>query len=304
MSPNRFRSLVPAPTFLLLAVLATAAAPASDAPPATGAALAALVQGECAVRAAAGAPAVPLRLLDSLAAGGRVETGHDARLVVVFLTGERFELGPLSSGRVGTKGLDETKGTVLTLAPVSARVALAPLATPLDASRRAGAVRVRGEERPAMYPADGATLAPGDAVLRFGAVPGAEKYAVAVEDEAGNTVFSAQTGATRVVLPPAVLKEGATYFWRVRARGPGLSGTGREERFATLGPGDVRRWDEARANLAPTDPSLRSLLAATASSLGLRREACLAARPAAGAAPDALWNDLGCDGLGPFLGAE
>lgn len=304
MSPNGTPAAAPASTVLLLALLVAAAAPASDTPPAAGTALAALVQGDCAVRAAAGGPAVPLRLLDSVAPGGRVETGRDGRLVVVFLTGERFEMGPLSSARVGTKSLDETKGTVRPLVPVSAKVALAPLASPLDASRRAGAVRVRGDERPAMYPADGATLATGDAVLRFGAVPGAERYAVAVEDEAGNTVFSVQTGATRVALPAAVLKEGATFFWRVRARGPGLSGTGREERFATLGPGDVRRWEEARANLAPSDPSLRALLAATASSLGLRRESCLAARPPAGAAPDVLWSELGCDGLEPFLAPE
>ena len=152
-----------------------------------------------------------------------------------------------------------------------------------------------------MYPADGAVLAGSDAVLRFAAVPGAERYAVAVEDEAGNTVFSAQTGATRVALPSAVLREGATYFWRVRARGPGLSGTGREERFATLGASEARRWDEARASLPASDPSLRALLAATASSLGLRREACLASRPETGASPAPPWATLSCESLGPLL---
>lgn len=305
MSRTRFRY---SPFFFLLCfpLFDLSAAPAAIAGPQPGqhVALAALVSGDCTVRAGSGAPAATLRLLDGIPGGARIETGHDARLVVVFLTGERFELAPGSSATVGTSVLERVTGTVRPLAPVSSHVALAPLAAPLDVSLRAGAVRVRGEERPSMYPSDGAALAAKDAVLRFGPVPGAERYAVAVEDEAGNTVFSAQTGATRVALPPAVLREGATYFWRVRARGPGLSGTGREERFASLTAEETRRWDEARANLSTSDPSLRALLAATAASVGLRREACLAARPAETSAPDAAWTILGCEALSPFLAAE
>ncbi len=264
-------------------------------------ALVALASGTCTARATATAPAVPLRLLDRVGPGARLETNGDGRLVIVFLTGKRFELGPGSSATVGPEGLGETRGTVSPLSPVSPHVTLAPLAAPTEVSRRAGAVRVRGEDRLAMYPSESAALITKDAVLRFSPVPGAERYAVAVEDEAGNTVFSAQTAATQVALPPAILRDGSAYFWRVRARGPGLSGTGREERFVTLSADDERRWDEARENLPPSDPSLSNLLAATAFSLGLRREACLAARPADGASPGALDESLGCDALGPFL---
>jgi hypothetical protein len=286
---------------LLCAGFASFPVDGGDAPPGADAALAALVAGDCTIRTNAAAAAVPLRLLDRIPARSRVETGRDARLVVVFLTGERFELGPGSSASVGTAALDETRGSVRTLAPVSPRVSLAPLAASFDVSRRAGAVRVRGEERPSMYPSESASLAAKEAVLRFIPVPGAERYAVAVEDEAGNTVFSVQTGATHVALPQAVLKEGAAYFWRVRARGPGLSGTGREERFVTLSTDETRRWEEARANLSPGDASLRTLLAATASSLGLRREACLAAEPSEGVPGDAWTSGLGCELLAPFL---
>lgn len=301
------RRIVPLPAFVLLAALSLV--PLGLAPGLAGAeaatgtppALAALVEGECTLRPGAEAAATPLGLLDPIAAGSLVETGRNARLVVVFLTGERFELGPGSSAVVAGSALGQTRGTVRALERVSPRVALAPLAAPRDASPRAGAVRVRGDESLAMYPAAGATLDPADAVLRFAAVPGAEKYAVAVEDEAGNTVFSAQTGATSVDLPREVLREGAVYFWRVRPRGPGLSGTAREERFATLSPDEARRWAVARADLSAADPGLRNLLAATASSLGLRREACLAAR-AAGAAPaEGAVARFGCESLAPFL---
>ena len=204
----------------------------------------------------------------------------------------------------GGAAIVETRGTVRALERVSPRVAHAPRAVPGDASARAGAVRVRGDESLAMYPAGGAAVDPADAVLRFAAVPGSEKYAVAVEDEAGNTVYSAQTGATRVSLPREVLREGAVHFWRVRPRGPGLSGTAREERFVTLSADEARRWAAARADLPASDPGLRNLLSATASSLGLRREACLFARPAAGAADEGSRTPLDCESLAPFLSAE
>lgn len=276
------------------------AGPAKETPPA----LAALVDGDCTVRAAGASAATPLRLLDPIAAGSLVEAGRDARLVVVFLSGERFELGPGSSAVVAGAALGETRGSVRPLERVSPRVALAPLAVPHASSPRAGAVRVRGDESLAMYPSGGAALDPADAVLRFAVVPGAEKYALAVEDEAGNTVFSAQTGATRVALPREVLREGAVYFWRVRPRGPGLSGTAREERFVSLSADGARRWAVARADLSAADPALRNLLAATASSLGLRREACLAALAAGGSAPGGADARFGCEDLAPFLSPE
>lgn len=279
---------------------------AAVAPPAAGddVALAALVSGPCRTRRTATEQASPVGLLDRFPSGAVVETGDAARLVVVYLTGERFELGPSSSAAVGPAALEARSGAVRRLAPVPSRVALAPLSAGVDASRRAGAVRVRTAEGLPMYPSAGAAVTTAEAVLRFVAVPGAERYSVAVEDEAGNTVFSAQTGATRVVLPKDVLREGAVYFWRVRARGPGLLGTGREERFATLPADDARRWEEARAALSAGDESLRALLGATASSLGLRREACLAARPPGGAPDEALASRLGCDALAPFLAGD
>lgn len=304
------RQCVPLPAFTLLAaltlVLPGGAAGLEGPEPAKAppCALVAFVAGDCTLRADAKAAAAPLRVLEPIPEGSLLETGRDARLVVVFLTGERFELGPGSSAVVAGAALGETRGTVRALERVSPRVALAPLAVPGDASPRAGAVRVRGDESLAMYPAGGAAVDPADAVLRFAAVPGSEKYAVAVEDEAGNTVFSAQTGATRVALPREVLREGAVHFWRVRPRGPGLSGTAREERFVTLSADEARRWAAARADLPASDPGLRNLLSATASSLGLRREACLFARPAAGAADEDSRTPLDCESLAPFLSAE
>lgn len=301
----------PRPAFPLAALVAllcpvafSAAAGADEETKGGDVALVALASGTCTTRATATAPAVPLRLLDRVRAGARLETNGDGRLVIVFLTGKRFEIGPGSSATVGPADLGETRGRVSPLSPVSPNVTLAPLAAPTEVSRRAGAVRVRGEDRLAMYPSESAALITKDAVLRFSPVPGAERYSVAVEDEAGNTVFSAQTAATQVALPPAILRDGSAYFWRVRARGPGLSGTGREERFVTLSADEQRRWDEARENLVPSDPSLNTLLAATAFSLGLRREACLAARSAGGATPGTLDESLGCEALGPFLAAR
>ena len=267
-------------------------------------ALAALVEGDCSVRLPSATDPVPLRLLDRIPRASLLETGRESRLVVVYLTGARFEVGPDSAAVVEDAAPRTTRGETRPLAPVSPKVALAPLAASLEGSRRAGAVRVRGDGAFSMYPSESAALAARDAVLRFSPVPGAERYAVAVEDEATNTVFSAQTAATRVALPQAVLREGATYFWRVRARGPGLSGIGREERFVTLSPADARRWDEARAGLSAADPSLGSLLAAAASSLGLRREACLAAASAGGSAGSAWAASLRCEALAPFLGGE
>jgi len=286
-------------TFAAVLQVATPAA-ATGAGRAEALALAALVEGDCSVLLPSAKDPVPLRLLDRIPPASVLETGRLSRLVVVYLTGARFELGPASAAVVEGTSPRTTHGVVRPLPPVSPTVALAPLAASLEVSRKAGAVRVRGDGAFSMYPSESAALAARDAVLRFSPVPGAERYAVAVEDEAGNTVFSAQTAATRVAIPQAVLREGTTYFWRVRARGPGLSGIGREERFVTLSPEEARRWDEARAGLAAADPSLRSLLAAAAASLGLRREACLASPP-----PGSAWaTGLGCETLAPFLGDE
>lgn len=292
--------LPPAILAVLLPFRAPAAPPAGEGrSPGAPRALVALVEGTCTARAPGATSAAALRLLDPISGGSRVETGRGARLVVVFLTGERFELGPESSAAVADAELAGARGTVRPLARVSPRVALAPLAAPGDASPRAGAVRVRGGEDLAMYPAGGAAVDAADAVLRFSPVPGAEKYAVAVEDEAGNTVFSAQTGATKVALPREVLGEGAAYFWRVRPRGHGLSGTAREERFVTLAAEERLLWEAARASLPEDQPDLRNLLAATAIRLGLGREACLLSASPAGPAPG-----FGCEALARFLDRE
>jgi putative zinc finger protein len=55
--------------------------------------------------------------------------------------------------------------------------------------------------------------------LRWGSVPGADRYRVTLFDEAGRVLYEAEVGDTAAALPDSlILRSGARYLWKVEAR--------------------------------------------------------------------------------------
>jgi hypothetical protein len=87
-------------------------------------------------------------------------------------------------------------------------------------------------------PTGDATALGDQTILRFGAVPTANRYSVTVEDERGTIVFQTETARSSVVLPP--LEPGRRYHWSVRAVDTGGYALRGDGDFSTL-PGDLAK---------------------------------------------------------------
>jgi hypothetical protein len=221
-----------------------------------------------------------LKLFQRLTPGTLVETETGSKVVLTFSTGDRYEFAEGASGTVGRTGLVGRKGAIQKLSPVPATIDIAPIATEEKPGTRLAAARIRagataGKPIVNLYPADGAATAAQTAVLRFDPVEGYQKYKVDLEDERGNAIFSVETPSTAVQIPSAVLRPGASYYFRVRtldAERPAMRG---EAVFSTLSEDNARRRAELKAHVEETrEPSLLALLAEFDRSVGMHRESC------------------------------
>jgi len=222
----------------------------------------------------------PLELFDRLGPGATVSTGDGSRVVLAFVSGDRFALGASAEAAVTTEGLRSLSGPVDRLAPVPTAARVLPLAVDESAGRRAGASRIRllSAVDPGLAPiapTDGEMVLADAVALAFSLCPETSAYRVEVEDEAGKVVLDVTTTETGLVVPAGVLRPGALYLWRVRAMKEGRTLAAAEALFGTLS----RDRAEARQALAAQtaaarDSDLWALLAAVDRGLDLNRTAC------------------------------
>ena len=219
-------------------------------------------------------------LFQRLRPGTFVETEADSRLVLAFFTGDRYEFGESASATLGRTGLENTKGQIQKLTPVPATVDIAPIAREDKPGTRLAAARIRanstaGKSMSGLYPSNGAATIAETVVLNFDAVEAYQKYKLDLEDVTGNTIFSIETAATKVQIPPGVLRPGAQYYWRVRTLDSEKAAMRGDAIFSTLTDENVRQRAALKAQAEETrDRSLLGLLAEFDRSLGLQREAC------------------------------
>jgi hypothetical protein len=223
-----------------------------------------------------------LEQFQRLKTGTVVSAGGGSKIVLAFFTGDRFELGEMSSATLGRTSLERTKGPVTRLSRVAAIVDIAPIVKAERPGTRMAGTRIRtggsaDHSIPNLYPSAGATTVSDRTVVRFDPVAGSGKYRVELEDEKGMALFVVETAETRVQLPPEVLRPGRGYYWTVRALDAGKPALRGEALFWTLKEDDARRRAVFKAQVDEAeDISLLTLLAELDWSLGLRKEACSA----------------------------
>ncbi|MEM7354595.1 MAG: hypothetical protein AAF657_27555, partial [Acidobacteriota bacterium] len=216
--------------------LAPAQRTASTAPTA----LVCWLRGEIFVRPPEGGAEDRLELFAHLPSGAHVRTTATAELIVVFRHGSRFAIGPATRARIGPDRVQALQGTVRRLSSVPTMTSLPRLSPAVRPGRRPGASRIRGTDlgstKLGMSPASGATVLTDTPVLRFTPLPGIERYVVEVSQLSGAPVFTADVDASapHVVLPPHLVRAGASYHWRVRSRTYGRLTTHGDALFTTL----------------------------------------------------------------------
>jgi hypothetical protein len=245
--------------------------------------------------------AKPLKVLERLRAGAKLETGPDSQASLVFFSGERFEVRESTTAEVGTGELRVLKGSVKPLPPLPTLAVVAPIAPSEKAGSQSAAVRVRGGSQAfKLYPDESERVIAGSAKLTFTPARPASKYKVELESERGDTLMSVEIADTSLTVSQGILKPAEWYYWSVRTIETDKPSVRAEARFSTLG----KKESDARAALekeaaSANDPGLLFLLAEVDRNLGLRREACnelKAIRDARGDSPELAeaWNSCGC----------
>jgi hypothetical protein len=221
-----------------------------------------------------------LELFQRLTSGTVVSTAAGSKVILAFLTGDRYELDAGAAVTLGRAGLSRSSGPVSQLPRVPAIADIAPIAKDERPGTRMAGTRIRTGGTAAgsianLYPSMGAAVIADRAAVGFDPVAGHEKYRVELENERGESLLVVETVSTTVDLPAAALRAGRTYYWSVRtldARTPVLRG---EAMFRTVDAADVRRRAAFEAHVEQArDVSLLTLLAAVDWNLGLHQEAC------------------------------
>lgn len=243
----------------------------------------------------------PLKALERIHSGAKLQTGPASQTLLVFFSGERFEVRESTTAEVGAGELKVLKGSVKPLPPLPTLAAIAPIAPSEKAGSQSAAVRVRGGGQPfKLYPDESERVIAGSARLTFAPLRPASRYKVELESERGDTLMSVETADTSLTVSQGILKPAEWYYWCVRTIETDKPSVRAEARFSTLG----KKESEARAALekeaaGANDPGLLLLLAEVDRALGLRREACdelRAIRDSGGDSPELAeaWNSCGC----------
>jgi len=264
--------------FLPLLALSAGLARAVPSVPAAAVAIVCSVEGSATWRAAADATPEPLGPRQRLAPGTVIETAAKSTVTIVFFDGQHLALQPAARAVVGFKGLTASHGQVRRLEPIPVVVDLARLLRDGGPRRRTPAVRIRGGGSTEgavsdLEPRDGATVRRAALTLRFNMIPKIEVYHLAVEDESGRAVLTADIHASPVLLPRKLLRPGKLYSWWVEPKVPPRPEMRGDAIFLTLDEKlEQGREALARAASRSHEPDLSVLLDEVDRRLGLKQE--------------------------------
>lgn len=205
------------PSLLIPAAFALLGATTMTATPGARAAIVCRIQGK-ATLAVSGQALREIALYDWLPAGGRLETGPEATLSVVFASGERFEVEAGTVAVVEGRALRATRGRVSRLASLPMIPGMARSAA-AEVRGRPGSVTIRRPGPPQPWwtsfrpAADGALLASAAELAFEPRAPGG-RHTVEVFNAQGAVIHRATVEAGRLPLPGSLLRPGAWYAWR------------------------------------------------------------------------------------------
>jgi hypothetical protein len=228
-------------------------------------------------------------LFDWIKIGTIVETDSEAKLILAFSSGDRYEIGEKSKITIGQNEFTSKTGSIKELKPVPVMPQIASISQGSRPGSRLGGIRLRGSKRiiSGLYPSEGATVLADNAILTFEPLEGVEKYRIEIEDEWGNNIFSLETGSPKVFASPGVLKPGANYYWQVRTLEKDEPSTVSYAAFVTVSEEYERVRNAFKTQVEQSkDVANLLLLAQLEMALGLRKEACETLETALGLFPD------------------
>jgi len=212
-----------------------------------------------------------------LKTGGTVETSADAKLVIAFSTGDRYEVSGSAKAIVGQAGLTTVSGPVKKLTPTPVMPKIVSLSQGARPGSRMSGIRLRGAKQVIsdLYPGDGAAVFADEAVLTFSHMGKAERFRVELEDEPGNNILSIETTSSEVGVSPGILKPGANYYWSVRTLETDKPSTVVDAVFSTITEEEAKTLKAFRSQAFQSrDAAELLLLSEIDITLGLRKEAC------------------------------
>jgi hypothetical protein len=230
-----------------------------------------------------------ISLFDWIKIGAAIQTELEAKVVIAFSSGDRYQLKGKTKTTVGPKGFTSSTGSVEKLTPVPVMPQITAISREARPGSRLGGIRLRGTKRSIseFYPSEGSTLIAEEAVFTFEPVDEVKKYKVEIKDEGGNKIFSLETGSPRIATYPSVLKPGANYSWQVWTLEKGERGILSEAVFSTLSEEAVRTRNAFKAQAYQSKDGIKLLLLAQMDiALGLWKEACETLRDALAFFPD------------------
>jgi hypothetical protein len=225
-------------------------------------AIVAQLSGTATARSADSRERGAIHLFDWLGEGTTLEVGKQSRAIVILSNGLRCAFGAGSKAVVAAE--------LPALPPIPK-----PSAIATESASTSGAGRIRGAEViQQLYPRAGMAVLADKVMLRFSGIPEATSYRLAIDDSAGNHLWSATTESTEVWIPTGVLKAGERYAWQVRAMRSGVLIALGVAEFSTLPAEEaLKRTAFANALSAAGDPASVAVLAGVDLRLGLIREA-------------------------------
>ena len=229
-----------------------------------------------------------LQLFDWLRAGAAIETADDAKMVVAFANGDRYELRGRVKATLQKNGFASALGTLVKLSAVSVMPQIVSLAAQSKPGSGLSGIRLRGTRRElfGLNPSEGSAALANEAVLSFIPLEGVERYRVELEDEWGNKLLSVETISAEVTVSPGILKPGARYFWRVLTLDKIKPSTAADAEFFTLSAEQAKIRNAFKSQVLKSKEAAQLLLLAQLESvLNLRKEACTTLREAQGLFP-------------------
>jgi hypothetical protein len=241
-------------------------------------------------------------LFQWIESGVIVETGENAKVILAFANGDRYEVGEASKVQIGVNDFKSRDGSIKKLKPAPIMPRIAAITQESKPGNRLGGIRLRGpkKEISGLYPNEGAAALADQAVLTFLPLEGINKYKVKIEDEKGDELFSVETASPEVVVSKGILRPGAVYYWQVRALAKDMPSAVSYATFSTVSEENALLRNSFKAQAFESgDGTDLLLLAQLETTLGLIREACETLREALALFPDnekikKAMSDIGC----------